>query len=281
MSTFSRPFPVKQIQCLSDACYTFTSRTLGDLTAIAALSVPHDPTMRPACSWRSVFIDSAHTFWPVPHVELLLIIMARYHLNVLHWRLANDTAWRIPIPSFHLLTGAGAQAPRPATDGHATSLRLGGGLAHPPHCAHGFYSEADIRHLVTYAAARDIRIIPEISFPPRTDAPIRAYPTYRCPDPRLSHDEQPEPRPLPPTHTGETAPRPHTTPHRSSRRTSSTHDCRRPCQPNDYEESKPSSTPPGSRVQTRPSSTYSPTSSSPPRPHGMDQSHYRGSSSPL
>lgn len=106
-------------------------------------------------------------------------------------------------------------------------------------------------------------------------------PTYRCPDPRLSHDEQPEPRPLPHTHTGETAPRPHTTPHRSSRRTSSTHDCRRPCQPNDYEESKPSSTPPGSRVQTRPSSTYSPTSSSPPRPHGMDQSHYRGSSSPL
>ena len=270
MSTFSRPFPVKQIQCLSDACYTFTSRTLGDLTAIAALSVPHDPTMRPACSWRSVFIDSAHTFWPVPHVELLLIIMARYHLNVLHWRLDNDTAWRIPIPSFHLLTGAGAQAPRPATDGHATSLRLGGGLAHPPHCAHGFYSEADIRHLVTYAAARDIRIIPEISFPPRTDAPIRAYPTMSNPSLVRS-----------PTHTGETAPRPHTTPHRSSRRTSSTHDCRRPCQPNDYEESKPSSTPPGSRVQTRPSSTYSPTSSSPPRPHGMDQSHYRGSSSPL
>ncbi len=106
--------------------------------------------------------------------------------------------------------------------------------------------------------------------PTHTDAPIRAYPTMSNPSLVRS-----------PTHTGETAPRPHTTPHRSSRRTSSTHDCRRPCQPNDYEESKPSSTPPGSRVQTRPSSTYSPTSSSPPRPHGMDQSHYRGSSSPL
>lgn len=149
--------------------------------AITALSIPHDSTTRPACSWRAVFIDSAHTFWPVPHAELLLTIMARYHLNVLHWRLANDTAWRIPIPSFHLLTGAGAQAPRPATDGHATSLRLGGGLAHPPHCAHGFYSEANIRHLVAYAAARDIRIIPEISFPPRTYAPIRAYPTMSNP----------------------------------------------------------------------------------------------------
>lgn len=238
--------------------------------AITPSSIPHDSTTRPACSWRGVFIDSAHTFWPVPHVELLLTIMARYHLNVLHWRLANDTAWRIPIPSFHLLTGAGAQAPRPATDGHATSLRLGGGLAHPPHCARGFYSEANIRHLVAYAAARNIRIIPEISFPPRTDAPIRAYPTMS--NPGLVHS---------PTHTCETAPWPHTTPHRSSRHTSSTHDCRRPCQPNDYEESKPSSTPPGSRVQTRPSSTYSPSSSPSPRPHGMDQSHYRGSSSPL
>ena len=158
--------------------------------------------MRPACSWRGVFIDSAHTFWPVPHVELLLTIMARYHLNILHWRLANDTAWRIPIPSFHLLTGARAQAPRPATDGHAASLRVGCGLVHPPHCACGFYSEANIRHLVAYAAARDIRIIPEISFPPRTDAPIRTYPTMSNPGLVCS------------PHTGETAPWPHTAPHR-------------------------------------------------------------------
>ena len=53
--------------------------------AFTPSSIPHDPTTRPAYSWRGVFIDSAHTFWPVPHVELLLTIMARYHLNVLHW----------------------------------------------------------------------------------------------------------------------------------------------------------------------------------------------------
>ena len=178
MSTFSRPFPVKQIQCLSDACYTFTSRTLGDLTAIAALSVPHDPTMRPACSWRSVFIDSAHTFWPVPHVELLLIIMARYHLNVLHWhpdpqlppshRRRSTSAppgnrWARDLPPIR-------RRPRTPTP-LRTRLLLRG--RHPP--------------------PRHLRGGSRHSHHPRNLLP----PTYRCPDPRLPHVQMPRSAPIP------------------------------------------------------------------------------------
>ena len=115
--------------------------------------------------------------------------MARYHLNVLHWRLANDTAWRIPIPSFHLLTGAGAQVPRPATDGHATSLRVGGGLAHPP-------LRPRLLLRGQHPPPRRLRGGSRHSHHPRNLLP----PTYRCPDPCLSHDEQPRPRLLPDTH---------------------------------------------------------------------------------
>lgn len=139
--------------------------------------VPHDPSTPPAHSWRGVFIDSAHTFWPLPCLELLISIMARYRLNVLHWRLTDDTSWRFPIPSFPLLTGTGAYPPSAALGGHTPTLRAGRGPSHPSRCTRGFYSEANVRHLVTYAAQRGIRIIPEICLPSHPEATILTYPT--------------------------------------------------------------------------------------------------------
>lgn len=38
--------------------------------------LPHDPRERPAFSWRGLLVDSAHTFWPVPAMELFLSLMA-------------------------------------------------------------------------------------------------------------------------------------------------------------------------------------------------------------
>ena len=62
--------------------------------------LPHDPSKQPAFSWRGLLIDSAHTFWPVPTMELFLSLMARYRFNVLHWRLTDDQGWRMPVPGF-------------------------------------------------------------------------------------------------------------------------------------------------------------------------------------
>lgn len=74
--------------------------------------LPHDPRERPAFSWRGLLVDSAHTFWPVPAMELFLSLMARYRFNVLHWRLTDDRGWRMPVPGFPRLTSVGAQLPR-------------------------------------------------------------------------------------------------------------------------------------------------------------------------
>ncbi len=67
--------------------------------------LPHDPTRPPACSWRGLLIDSARTFWPVPVMELIITVMARYRLNILHWHLTDNAGWRHPttrLPSTHL-----------------------------------------------------------------------------------------------------------------------------------------------------------------------------------
>ncbi len=141
--------------------------------------LPHDPTRPPSCSWRGLLIDSARTFWTVPVMELIITVMARYRLNVLHWHLTDNAGWRVPIPGYPALTSIGAQIPRAPEDwyDHACAPeRSGTWRTSPARTAQGFYSDANIRHLVRFAAQRNIRIIPEISIPSCAGAAIRAYP---------------------------------------------------------------------------------------------------------
>lgn len=141
--------------------------------------LPHDPTRPPSCSWRGLLIDSARTFWTVPVMELIITVMARYRLNVLHWHLTDNAGWRIPVPGYPALTSIGAQIPRAPEDwyDHACAPeRSGTWRTSPARTSQGFYSDANIRHLVRFAAQRNIRIIPEISIPSCAGAAIRAYP---------------------------------------------------------------------------------------------------------
>lgn len=150
--------------------------------------LPHDPTRPPSCSWRGLLIDSARTFWTVPVMELIITVMARYRLNVLHWHLTDNAGWRVPIPGYPALTSIGAQIPRAPEDwyDHACAPeRSGTWRTSPARTSQGFYSDANIRHLVRFAAQRNIRIIPEISIPSCAGAAIRAYPHVG--NPALAH----------------------------------------------------------------------------------------------
>ena len=140
---------------------------------------PHDPTRPPSCSWRGLLVDSARTFWTVPVMELIITIMARYRLNVLHWHLTDNAGWRLPVPGYPNLTSIGAQIPRAPEDWYDRACapeRSGTWRTSPARTSQGFYSDANIRHLVHFAAQRNIRIIPEISIPSSAGAAIRAYP---------------------------------------------------------------------------------------------------------
>lgn len=128
--------------------------------------VPHDPAQAPTCSWRGVAVDPTRSFWPVPSLELVLSLMARYRFSVMRWRLCAGSACLLPVPGFPFDTGAGA---------HPSSLSApGADLArtqsardtmHAAPRTRGYYSDANIRHLVDYAAARNIRLIPELCLP--------------------------------------------------------------------------------------------------------------------
>jgi hexosaminidase len=118
----------------------------------------------PAYAWRGLMLDSARHFQSVAFVKSMLDWMAWHKLNTFHWHLTDDQGWRIEIHKYPRLTSVGG-CRVPAT---ATKVKP------PEYC--GFYTQAQVRDVVAYAAARHIQVIPEIEMPGHAQAAIAAYP---------------------------------------------------------------------------------------------------------
>jgi hexosaminidase len=128
----------------------------------ASLSVPAlDITDAPRFVWRGLMLDVARHFHGVERVKRVIDQMAVYKLNRLHLHLSDDSGWRVAIKAYPKLTTVGAR----------------GDYSNPKRAAQ-FYSAADIRAIVAYAAERYIEVVPEIDMPGHSGAAARAYPEF-------------------------------------------------------------------------------------------------------
>lgn len=101
----------------------------------------------PQYRWRGIELDVSRHFFDVAAIERYLDVAAHYKLNIFHWHLTDDQAWRFPVSVYPRLTQASEH-----------------------------YSAAQIAHIVRYAAARAMTIVPEIEMPGHSTAARRAYP---------------------------------------------------------------------------------------------------------
>jgi hexosaminidase len=104
----------------------------------------------PRFPWRGLMIDSSRHFMPVDMVKRNLDGMAAVKLNVLHWHLVDDQGFRVETlawPKLH--------------------ERASDGL---------YYTRAQIRDVIDYAADRGIRVVPEFDLPGHGTAWLTAYP---------------------------------------------------------------------------------------------------------
>lgn len=122
----------------------------------------------PRFAWRGLMLDSARHFQSVGDIKKLLDWMSLHKLNVLHWHLTDDQGWRLEIPKYPELTRIGACRKAIGPD-----VALTGG-PDEPYC--GFYTDAEVRDIVHYAAERFIDVVPEIDVPGHSQAAIAAYP---------------------------------------------------------------------------------------------------------
>jgi hexosaminidase len=127
----------------------------------------------PQFSWRGMHLDVSRHFFPVDFILRYIDLLAMHKMNVFHWHLTDDQGWRIEIKKHPRLTEVGAFR-NGSMIGHYNenrfdSLRYG-----------GFYTQAEIREIVQYAAQRHITIVPEIEMPGHAMAALAAYPQYSC-----------------------------------------------------------------------------------------------------
>ena len=122
----------------------------------------------PRFAWRGMMLDVGRHFYPPEDVKRLIDWMAFHKLNVFHWHLTDDQGWRIEIRKYPKLTQVGGWRDSSPPYGNRDSddgQRYG-----------GFYTQAQIKDVVAYAAARHITIVPEIEMPGHAAAAITAYP---------------------------------------------------------------------------------------------------------
>ncbi len=130
-------------------------------------------TDKPRFSLRGCHLDVARRFYTIKEIKAFLREMAWYKLNLFHLHFSDDEAWRIEIKAFPELTTIGAFC------GHHEKIR-------PIHCASwrksgGFYTQEEIKELISYAKSLNIDILPEFDMPGHSYAILQSLPHLREP----------------------------------------------------------------------------------------------------
>jgi len=113
---------------------------------VAAVEIDDHPRF----PWRGLLIDASRHWMPVPVIKRNLDAMAAVKLNVLHLHLTDDQGFRVESKRLPKLHGMGS-------DGF-------------------YYTQADIRDVLSYARERGIRVVPEFEMPGHAGSWFVGYP---------------------------------------------------------------------------------------------------------
>lgn len=133
----------------------------------------------PRFAWRGLMIDVSRHFMPVDALKRNIDGMAAVKLNVLHLHLSDDEGFRVESRRCPKLT-------KLASDGL-------------------FYTQGEMREIISYARDRGIRVVPEFDVPGHAVSWLIAYPELASAPapPRLVRSQHDDVRPpLDPTQEG-------------------------------------------------------------------------------
>ncbi|MDZ4812815.1 MAG: family 20 glycosylhydrolase [Pseudomonadota bacterium] len=128
----------------------------------------------PRFIWRGIMLDSARHYQTPQFIRDYIDWMALHKLNVLHWHLTDDQAWRLQIQKYPKLTDVGAWR---VPAGRAAGADIDSATGMPRHYG-GFYTQQQVREIVAHAKTRGVRIVPEIEMPGHATAALVAYPQF-------------------------------------------------------------------------------------------------------
>ncbi len=135
---------------------------------------------RPRFTYRGLMIDCSRHFWSKDFILKQIDAMAYFKLDRLHLHLTDAGGWRIEIKKYPKLTEETAYRTQSdwtkwwiENDRHYCRQDTPGAYG-------GYYTQADLKEIVKYAAQRHIIVIPEIEMPGHSEEVCYAYPELSC-----------------------------------------------------------------------------------------------------
>lgn len=134
----------------------------------------------PSYEWRGCMIDISRHFFPISFLKRQVDVLSHYKVNRLHLHLTDAGGWRMQIDRYPLLTRRAAWR----TESDWTKWWIDNDRRYleegDPAAYGGYYTKAELRELVDYAARKGITVVPEIEMPGHSEEITAAYPELKC-----------------------------------------------------------------------------------------------------
>ncbi|MBK6563961.1 MAG: beta-N-acetylhexosaminidase [Saprospiraceae bacterium] len=129
----------------------------------------------PCFVYRGKHLDVCRHFFSIEEVKKYLDFMAYYKFNHFHWHLTEDQGWRIEIKKYPKLQDVAAYRNETLIGHYNDTPHKFDGKRYG-----GYYTQKEIKDLVSFAEGRNIHVIPEIEMPGHALAALAAYPELGC-----------------------------------------------------------------------------------------------------
>ena len=153
----------------------YALQSLLQIDQIAALENRGWPIIQisdsPRFKYRGFMLDISRNFYGLDKLKQIIDLMAMFKLNHFDIKLSDDEGWRLEIPGLPELTEIGAKRGF-TTDESDQLIPMYGSGANGGETGNGFLSQDDFISLLQYAKAKNITIIPQLSFPSHARASI-------------------------------------------------------------------------------------------------------------
>ncbi len=127
----------------------------------------------PRFPYRGMHLDCCLHFFSVDFLKRYIDLMALHKVNRFHWHLTEDQGWRLEIKKYPLLTEKGQWRKETVIGSLASGIYDGKPYG-------GYYTQEQVKEIVSYAAERYVTVIPEIEMPGHALAAIACYPELSC-----------------------------------------------------------------------------------------------------
>ena len=142
-----------------------------DQIAIQSVTIKDEPQFK----YRGMHLDVGRHMFSVDFIKKYIDALAMLKMNTFHWHLTEDQGWRIEIKKYPKLQEVAAFRDETLVAHYSDQPHQFDGETYG-----GYYTQEEIKVIVSYAQARHVTVIPEIELPGHSQAAIATYPELGC-----------------------------------------------------------------------------------------------------